>query len=93
MIVIEKKHQQESNWQSNKDPLDLQVPEIDEPASIDSRIEGSSVWQLADVRCSQLARKMSKACPKYCGDLSGLGKLARASVGFHEDSRDRRNRL
>ena len=77
MVVIEEKHQQESNRQGNKDPFDVQIPKVDEPASIDGRIKSPSMWQLADVRCSQLAGEMSETRPEYRGDLPSLCELAK----------------
>lgn len=72
MIVVEEKHEQESNWQGNEYPLDFQVPKVDKPTSIDSGIECPSVRQLADLCRFQFAGKMSKSRPEYCSDLSSM---------------------
>ncbi len=44
MIVVEEKHEEESDREGHEDPFDVQVPEIDEPAAIDGRVESSGVW-------------------------------------------------
>ena len=73
MIVIEEKHEKKSDGKSNEDPLDFQVPKVDEPTSIKCRIECSSVRQFADLCRFQFAREMSKSRPKYCGNLPDHG--------------------
>ena len=49
VIKVKKKHHEEPNWHRNENPFDRQNPEINEPVSINSGIEGSCMWQSLDV--------------------------------------------
>ncbi len=44
MVVVEEEHEEISDGEGHEDPLDVQVPEIDEPVAIDGRVESSGVW-------------------------------------------------
>ena len=75
MIVVEEKHEQESDREGHEYPLDVQIPEIDKPAAIDGWVERAGMWQLADICCFQLAGKMGESRPEDCGYLLALDKL------------------
>ena len=48
VVKVKKKHHEKTNWHRHENPLDRQAPEVNEPASIDSRIERSGMWQSLD---------------------------------------------
>lgn len=41
MVIVEQEHGQKSEWQGSKNPLDLKIPEMKEPASVLGRIKGT----------------------------------------------------
>ena len=49
MIVVEEEHEQEPDGHGDKDPFDVEVPELDEPATVHGRVEGACVRQLGDI--------------------------------------------
>ncbi len=50
MVIVEEQHDQETERGSNKDPFDIQKPEIDQPAPWLARLESGSDRDLADAR-------------------------------------------
>lgn len=69
MIVVEQQHEQEPDGHGDKDPFDVEMPELDEPATVHGWIECACVRQLGDIGLLQDARKMGEACPKQGGEL------------------------
>ena len=49
VVKVKKKHHKEPDWHRHENPLDGQIPEVNEPASIDSRVKRSGMWQCLDV--------------------------------------------
>lgn len=69
MIEIEEKHGQKTHRHSNENPLNRQVPEVDNPGTSLGRVESTSMRQSLNVCLFERAGDMRKSSPKDCGDL------------------------
>jgi hypothetical protein len=70
MVVVKEQHRQEAKRQSNKNPLDLEIPEVDQPATVLGRIKSASDWDESYVRGFQIARKVGETNPEEGPQLS-----------------------
>ena len=64
VIIVEQKHSQETKRHSNKDPFDIQVPKVDQPAPRLRWIKGFGDGHAFDVRCIESSREVREADPE-----------------------------
>ena len=71
MVIVEQQHHQEPKRQSDKYPLDIEVPKVNEPTTRLRRPESSRDRYAGDVAILESARDMREADPENCRELNG----------------------
>jgi hypothetical protein len=76
MVVVEQEHGQKPERQGSENPLDLQIPEMKEPASVLGRIKGARDRQKPNMSRLQVSWKMRETHPEESAQLHLLAHLA-----------------
>ena len=69
MIVVEQQGQKNSKRKGNKDPAGRQVPKVDEPASVDGRVESPRYRQELNFSVFDVSWEVRKTGPEDGGKL------------------------
>lgn len=72
MIIVEQKHHKEPEWQSNKHPFNIKIPEVDHPVSGLRWLEGTHNRHAIQSRALKASGKVREANPKKGREDKGI---------------------
>ena len=73
MVVVKEESHEEAKRDCDKDPLDGEIPEVNDPRAVDRGIECAGDRKEVETDAADIATsEMSKACPEDRGDWVGV---------------------
>ena len=72
VIIVEQQHHQEPKRHCHKDPLHIQVPEVDDPIPGHGRLECANGWYAIDFRVCESTRKPIESDPEEGWEGKGV---------------------
>jgi hypothetical protein len=84
MIIIEQQHHQEPKRHRHKHPLDIQIPEVNDPISVLRRLERANYGYAEDFGARKAAGEPVEADPEEGGEGEGVVGQDTADPGLPE---------
>lgn len=72
VVVVEEQREQDAHGQRDEDPFCFEVPEVDQPAAVDGRVESARVRDAQEFCVFDAAGDVREAGPEDGGDGVGV---------------------